>query len=435
MNHRTRHRSPFGLAIAAPAVVKAVCGAILAVLAVVVWQQFSELAKQQDLLAPWEKVQGYAVFYPRMIGNDQQEMETGGNASSVAEARDLYPVLDRAGALFVDAANYEPGTPPDPTSRWPVPPIRVNTHYLEQYPILDAARKPITVAADDPEWVVAVPEQFKPREAQIRQLLQETRTGGPGITGATQAEQRITGDQPRFTSQRVRIVWTASGQGVFSYDPQVNPGHGNLITDPIVEIMTPANSLAVDRLNAITGGLDTGLKVRVGDDPAGTLAALGPKLKQLKLDDNLQHLVTVHQAMAAQLDQVRGGITQIAVFAGAALFVLVALTAVIVLVGSDRLRRRLTVRRLHGIGFARSYRELLIALGTTWLGQTVLAGIGLAVLAMNTLSPADTTAGPLDRLPELAAISVLSLAIEAMFVVVTARFLERRNTVNRLKEL
>ncbi|MFD2470071.1 hypothetical protein [Amycolatopsis silviterrae] len=435
MNHRTRNRSPFGLAIAAPAVVKAVCGAILAVLAVVVWQQFSELAKQQELLAPWEKVQGYGVFYPRLTGNDQQEMETGGNASSVAEARDLYPVLDQAGALFVDAANYAPDTPPDPTGRWPVPPIRVNTHYLAQYPILDAARKPITVAANDPAWVVAVPEQFKPREAQIRELLQETRTGGPGITGAVQAEQRITGDRPRFSTQQVRIVWTASGQGVFSYDPQVNPGHGNLITDPIVEIMTPANSLTVDRLNAITGGLDTGLKVRVGDDPAATLAALGPKLKELKLDDNLRHLVTVHQAMATQIDEVRGGITQVTVFAGVALFVLVALTAAIVIVGSDRLRRRLTVRRLHGIGFTRSYRELLLALGGTWLGQTVLAGIALAVLAMNTLSPPGAEASPWDRIPELAAVSVLSLAIEVLFVVVTARIVERRNTVKRLKEL
>ncbi|WP_406636646.1 hypothetical protein [Amycolatopsis sp. WGS_07] len=435
MNHRTRHSSPFGLAIAAPAVVKAVCGAILAVLAVVVWQQFSELAKQQELLAPWEKVRGYAVFYPRLTGNDQQEMETGGNASSVAEARDLYPVLDQAGALFVDAANYEPDTPPDPTGRWPVPPIRVNTHYLEQYPILDASRKPITVAASDPAWVVAVPEQFKPREAQIRELLQETRTGGPGITGAVQAEQRITGHQPRFATQPVRIVWTASGQGVFSYNPQINPGHGNLITDPIIEIMTPANSLTVDRLNAITGGLDTGLKVRVGDDPAATLAALGPKLKELKLDDNLRHLVTVHQAMATQIDEVRGGIAQVTAFAGAALFVLVALTAAIVVVGSDRLRRRLTVRRLHGIGFTRSYRELLFALGGTWLGQTVLAGIALAVLAMNTLSPPGAEASPWDRIPELAAVSVLSLAIEVLFVVVTARLVERRNTVKRLKEL
>ncbi|WP_409463122.1 hypothetical protein [Amycolatopsis sp. GA6-003] len=68
--------------------------------------------------------------HPWLIGNDQQEMETSGNAESVAEARDLYPLLDQAGAIFVDAPNYEPGTPPDPPSLRPVPPVK--PHYLEQ---------------------------------------------------------------------------------------------------------------------------------------------------------------------------------------------------------------------------------------------------------------------------------------------------------------
>jgi hypothetical protein len=434
---RRRPRSSFGPAIAAPAVVKAVCGAILAVLAVLVWQQFTDLEKQRELMAPWEKVQGYAIFYPRAVGDDQQELETGGNASSVTEARDLYPVLDRAGALFADAGNYEPGVPPDPTGRWPAPPIRVNTNYIRQYPILDASHQPIHVDDGEQAWVVAVPEQFKPREAQIRELLQETRTGTGPITGAAQAEERITGNPPpdRFAHQAVRIIWTAAGQGVFSFDPQIDPGHGNLITDPVVEIMTPANSLTVDRLNAITGGLDTGLKVRVGDDPAAVLSGLAPKLKELKLDDNLQHLVTVHEAMAAKVSDVRSGLTQVMAIAGGALLVTVLSSAAIVIIGSDRLRRRLTVRRLHGIGFGRSYRELLLTLGGTWLGQTVLAGIALAVLAANTLPTSGAEAGPFDRLPELVAVAVASLVVEAVLVIVTARITERRNAVKRLKEL
>jgi hypothetical protein len=434
---RRRPRSSFGLAIAAPAVVKAVCGAVLAVLAVLVWQQFTDLDEQRELMGPWEKVQGYAIFYPRLVGDDQQELETGGNASSVAEARDLYPVLDKAGALFVDAANYEPGLPPDPTGRWPVPPIRVNTNYLAQYPILDEARKPIHIDDGEQAWVVAVPEQFKARVTQIRELLRETRTGTGEITGAVQAEERITGNRPpeRFAHQDVRIVWTASGQGVFSFDPEVGPGHGNLVTDPIVEIMTPANSLTVDRLNSITGGMNTGLKVRVGDDPAAVLSGLAPKLKELKLDDNLEHLVSVHEAMATQVNDVRSSLTQVTAVVGTALLVIVVLNATIVIIGSDRLRRRLTVRRLHGIGFTRSYRELLLALGGTWLGQTVLAGLALAVPAMNTLSISGDQMSPFHQVPQLVAVAVASLAVEALLVVVTARIVERRNAVKRLKEL
>lgn len=438
MNDRTRHsRSSSGLATAALAVVKAVCGAVVAVLAVLAWQQFADLEDQREQIAPWEKVQGYGIFYPRLIGNDQQEFETGGNASSVAEARDLYPVLDRAGAIFVDAANYEPGAPPDPTSRWPAPPIQVNTNYLKQYPILDESRKAVDVRDDERAWVVAVPERFKAHEAQIRKLLQETRTGGSGITGAVQAEERITGERPPewFTGQQVRIIWTASGQKVFSFDPRVNPGDGNLITDPVVQIMTPSNSLTVDRLNSITGGLNTGLKVRVGDDPAGVLNGLAPKLKELKLADNLQHLVSVYEALTTQANDVHSGITQVTVFGGAALFVMVTLTATITIIGSDRLRRRLAVRRFHGVGFVRTYRELLLTLGGTWLGQSVLAGLALVVLASDTYSMPGDQVSSFDQAPALAAVAAVTLVVEALVVVATVLTVERRNASRRLKEL
>lgn len=437
MTDPTRRSRSFGMAFAVPAVVKAVCGAVLAVLAVLVWQQLTDLRQQRESLAPWQKVDGYAIFYPRSVGNDQQELATGGHASSVAEARDLYPLLDKAGAIFVDAANYGPGAPPDPTGRWPAPPIRVNTNYLRQYPILDSSRAPIDVRDDEQAWVVAVPEQYKPREADIRALLRETRAGSAEITGVAAAEERIAGVRPpgRFADQDVRIVWTASGQRVFGFDPQVAPEHGNLITDPVVEIMTPANSLTVDRLNSITGGMDTGLKVRVGGDAAAVLAGLGPTLRELKLDDNLRHLVTVHEALTTQADGVRSTVTQVTAFAGAALLVLVGLNAMMVVIGSDRLRRRLTVRRLHGVGFTRSYRELLLALGGTWLGQTVLAGLALVLLALNTISPPAGQVRPFAHVPELAAVAAGSLAVETLLVVVTALVVERRNAGKRLKEL
>ncbi|MFI0805410.1 hypothetical protein [Amycolatopsis lurida] len=442
MNDRTRQttprsRSSSGMAITTLAAVKAVCGAVVAVLTVLVWQQFADLETQREQIAPWEKVQDYGIFYPRLIGDDRQEFETGGNASSVAEARDLYPVLDRAGAIFIDAANYEPSAPPDPTARWPVPPIQVNTNYLKQYPILDESRKVVDIDDGERAWVVAVPEQFKPREAQIRKLLQETRTGAPGITGAVQAEERITGERPPewFAGQQVRIVWTASGQKVFSFDPRVNPGDGNLITDPVIQIMTPSNSLTVDRLNSITGGLNTGLKVRVGEDPAVVLNGLAPKLKELKLADNLQHLVSVHEALTTQAADVRSGMTEATVFGGAALFVMVALIATIAIIGSDRLRRRLAVRRLHGVGFARTYRELLLVLGGSWLGQILLAGVALVVLATITDSIPGDQVSSFDQAPALAAVAAVTLVVEALLVVVTVLAVERRNTSRRLKEL
>ncbi|MGY6651492.1 hypothetical protein ACXIZN_04940 [Amycolatopsis sp. TRM77291] len=432
-----RNRSSLGSAIAVPAAVKVVCGVVLAVLVVVVWRQFTDLAQRQESMAPWENVQNYAIFHPRLIGDDQQELEIGGNASTIAEARGLYPVLEKAGALYIDSVNYQAGAPSDPSSPWPVPPIRVNNNYLKQYPILDESRKPIDVADDEQAWVVAVPEHFKTREAALTELFQEMRTGGPGITGVLEAERRIAGEKApeRFADQQVRIIWTAAGQDVFSFDPKVNPGHGNMITDPIIEVMTPANSLTVDRLNAITGDLDTGLKVRVDGDPATMLTTFTPLLRELKLDDNLPHLVSVHDAMGTQINELRSAMTQAIAFAGGALLVMVVLNATTVVIGSDRLRRRLTVRRLHGIGFIRSYRELLLILGGTWLVQSLAAAVVVVWLGTQTTSMPGVEVHPYAQLPKLLVVVLASLAVEALLVVAAARLVERRNAVKRLKEL
>ncbi|WP_216215680.1 hypothetical protein [Amycolatopsis aidingensis] len=199
--------------------------------------------------------------------------------------------------------------------------------------------------------------------------------------------------------------------------------------------MTPANSLPVDRLNSVTGGLDTAMKVRVDGDPAAVLAEVTPLLRELELEDNLQHLVSVHDAMGTQVSELRSAMTQAIAFAGGALLVMVVLNAMIVVIGFDRLRRRLTVRRLHGIGLIRSCRELLFVLGGTWLAQSLVAAAVVVWLGTQTMSTPDVEVDPYAQLPKLLAVVLVSLVVEALLVVVTARIVERRNAVKRLKEL
>jgi hypothetical protein len=423
--------------MATPAVVKIVCGVVLAVLVLVVWQQLDDLGRRQQVATQWGDVGNYAVFYPRLVGNDSQELASGGNASAIAQARDLYPVLDKAGALYVDAINYEPHVPdlpPDPSSPWPRPPIRVNTNYLRQYPILDESGHPITVADSEQDWVVAVPAQFKSRAPELQKFFESTRVGGPHMQGAVQGQQKVLHEPvpAAFTHQQVRIVWTAPGQRLFSFDTKVDPNDGYTIADPVVEIMTPANSLTIDRLNVITGEMNPPLKVRFDADPATTLRDLGPLLTRLHLDDNLKYLVTPQEALLTEISGVRDAITWEAVIGAAALLVLLALSVTMVVIGSDRLRRRLIVRRLHGFGFGRTYRELLVRLGVTWLAQSLLA-VGV-VLAMRRLDALPTEAGTTQIVRVLTVLAV-SVVAEALVVVVTAVIVERRNTVKRLKEL
>jgi hypothetical protein len=419
-----------------PAVVKTVCGVVVAVLVVMIWQQFDDLKRRQAASAGWEKLENYAVFHPRLIGNDRDEIESGGHGSKIVEARDLYPVLDKAGAIYIDAANYVPGVPQDPPRPMPKPPIRVNTNYLKQYPLMSDTGVPVTVAEDERAWVVAVPEQFKSREADLKRFLRATRIGGAGFDGAVQGQERMLREPvpEQFAHQEVRIIWTASGQKVFSFNTTVNQDDGNMIVDPVVEIMTPANSMTVDRLNSITGGKNPALKIRVDNDTSATLRELGPLLKKLKLDDNLQYLVTPQEIMLAEFSEIRSGITWVAVVAAGALLVMLVLSVSMVVIGFDRQRRKITVRRLHGIGFARTYRELLTTLGSVWLVQAFLAVGVVALLGVRSSVPGvevDTATQVLKVL----AVLVVSLLVEALLVIVTAGVIEGRSAVKRLKEL
>lgn len=423
------------LATAVTGLVKGLCGTVLALLVLQAWSDVTELHQRQNLSGAWKGTDDFAVFFPYNVGNDLDEARSGGNESTLAVARDLYPVLDSHGALFIDAGNYKPGAPPN---HWlPAWPIRVNTNYLSQYPILDETGKAVRISPDEQDWVVAVPEQYKSQQARIRTIFQETRVGGPDFDGAVQAQERmLPGSVPqRFRSQPVRIIWTKSHQDVFSFNSEVNPAGGNTIRDPIVEIMTPANSLDLDRFNAVTGNINTALKVRLDGTSAATLRDLEPNLTKLHLDDNLRHLVTGNENRLNELSLIRTAVGRTSAIAAGALGVMLLLSASIVTIFSDRRRQTITVRRLQGVGFLRTYRELFVLLGAVWLGQAVVAGAAAVILNLPATDGPRTTVSPVAGFPKLLTVLLLSLVIETLFAIVVATVNERRNTAKRLKEL
>lgn len=435
---RTKSRLPFGQAITVLAVtVKGICGVLLALISLQAWNQIVEMEERQEVADDWADSRQFAVFFPHKVGNDLAELQTGGHATKIVEANELYLTLNEKGALFIDAGNYTPGLPEDPDPVVPAMPIQVNTNYLDHYPILDDSGVPIAVDHDERAWVIAVPEKFKEQEAEIEAFFRATRIGDQGFDGAVQAQEDMLGEPvpDHFRDQKLRIIWTTSGQEVFTFNSTINPESGNMIVDPIVEIMTPSNSLTIDRLNSITGDINTALKVRVDGDPASALHDLTPTLQELHLDDNLPHLVTPNEAMLQELNEIRRGIAWTTVTASGALVIMLVFSAALVTIISDRLRRTLIVRRLHGFGFLRAYRELFVFLGVLWLAQALVACI---LVALQGTAPGPSSSAATDHfadIPPLLVILIVTSIVELLFAAMVASAVEHRNAVKRLKEL
>jgi hypothetical protein len=221
-------------------------------------------------------------------------------------------------------------------------------------------------------------------------------------------------------------------QAVFSFNPLVYPDHGNNIVDPFIQVMTSANSLGIDRANMLSGGGGTAMKIRLlSGDTVRTMQDLLPTLKRLKLDDNLPYLVTMDEYVSQQIAALDDGIRSV-VFAGIALFVgLLVLAVQSISILFERYSRRITVRRLFGAGFIRTYREPLLIFGAVWSVQLVGALVANR-LGLNPFSTPTFSSVADDGIVMVIAASV-ALA-EWLFSAGVLTFIERRSVVRVLKE-
>jgi len=392
-------------------------------------------------VAGWEDTRDYGVLYPLLPGDDADDMTDWLAVMRIytALASDLYPILDEAGAIYIDAASYQSGVPPQPTDNQPVPSIYVNLNYLAKYPVLGEDGQPIAIDPTETAWVVAIPAKYKDDQDRIEDWIGKLRRGGGGIEGAAQYWEKTTG-QPvpeHLRDQQVRIVWMAPDQELFSFDSRVDKYGGNMILDPIVEIMTPANSYPMDRFSSATGP-DGALKVFTGGDPEATYTALLPTLRNLGLDDNLTQIVFANEAPLMRLDSAQAQ-TRISQAAAVTLaLVTIALGAASAATIVARLRRVLIVRRLHGFSAARRNRELIAAAAISTLSMLLLLALALATdragyapASWDGIAGGDATAIAL----RLAAVILALAAVELMLALAIATAVQRRTGALLIKQL
>ena len=408
--------------------VKIACSVALIAVGAGLWLQYANAAAERQQFGNWDRARGFGIFSPQVVGNDLVETETGGNATTAAEVYDLYPALNDRGALYVDARNYEPVALAEALPPGAYRSIDVNVNYLKQFPLRDDLGRTIGIGENTTDWVVLASSHYKSQQAEILAYFQVVRSG------AVHAEDSAFG-RPAPASvahQGVSIIWMQDNQAVFSFNPLVNPDHGNNIVDPFIEVITAANSLGIDRANMLSGGGGTAMKIRLlGGDPVRTMQDLLPTLRRLKLDDNLPYLVTMDEYVSQQIAALDNGIRIVAI-AGIALLVgLLVLAVQSISILFERYSRRITVRRLFGAGFMRTYREPLLIFTAVWSFQLVGA------LAANRLglSPFSTpTSSRVAGDGIVVAIAASVALVEVLFSAGVLTFIESHSVVRVLKQ-
>jgi len=284
----------------------------------------------------------------------------------------LCPVLNRMGAVLINARIYEEEALLLIKNYHGIRSIKVNNNYLRVFPVYDVQNNPVEVSEDTSDWILLVPEKYRNREKEIISFFQKDRAGLMDV------EKRFY-KQPvpdNGKNQQIEIIWLANNQKIFSFNPKVFPAENNVIIDPIIQVVTEKNSLLADWGSILGNGATDPLKIRlINRDTALTYKTLEPELKRLKLDDNLKHLITVDQFVLQQIYNLQEGMNRLLLISLALLAGLMLLVVQNLTIFFNKYQRKFVVRRLFGTGFFRTYKEYIFLFSVIWTFQILICFI------------------------------------------------------------
>ncbi|EJL29127.1 bacteriocin-associated integral membrane protein possibly involved in immunity [Brevibacillus sp. BC25] len=434
-----KNRKQTNVIFALNTLLKIGCSIFLILVILSIWGQYHELSIKQENLKSWERSKDYGVFYPVKVGNDSEDVEKGSPKTTVTEVTGLYPLLNRMGALYINAIAYEQQSLILNRESSGIRSISVNLNYLQEFPVYDIQNNPVGISEETSDFILLVPEKYRDKEKDILDYFKKIRMGRMEADG--NLFKVVIPDSVR--NQQLTIIWTANDQKIFSFNPDVFRLENNMIVDPIIQVITEKNSLVADKANMMTGGGGRDpLKVKlINRDSQQTVKALETEMKRLKLDDNLTTLISVDQYVIEQIYDLQKQRDQLLFLSIGLVAGLIVLVVQNLSVFFNKFQRRFIVRRLFGTDFIKTYKEYLWFLLATWviqIGICFLINNGLATSVLEKAASVFAVATSIYQTIGSSEINVFAvgvgvIVIELMASVVALFVIERKNKVKVLK--
>lgn len=349
---------------------KVTCSILFILLRTPILEQYITVKEKQENLKSWEKNKDYGVFNPLFTGNDEGQQGMHKTDSSING--DLYPILNKMGAVLIDSKDYEELELIRNKDYKGIRSVTVNNNYLHEFPLYDIHNQRVQVTEDMENWILLVPEKYQNREKEILRYFGEWRK--PAIE---YEEKRMHREVPNhLRNRKIDIIWIKNDQEIFSFNPDVYKSNHNKIKDEIIEVMTEKNSFVGERDLILGGGANDPLKIKLIDRDAGlTYKALEPELKRLGLDDNLKYLVTVDQNILKDIYDLQKTMKMLFVVTSGLIVGILFLVTQNIIVYFNKNQQKIVVHRLFGVSFFRTYRGYMWLFVLMWVVQLLICFI------------------------------------------------------------
>lgn len=334
--------------------VKVAFAVLLAVAFSVLSPSLDEVLRQWRLETVWrQRGEGLYVIADTRFTNRQAESLSSGDGEYRQRFGDLYPMLDdEYGALFVKAVDLEGvvSTGSDALPQMTV--MDVNPNYLEREGVLSVTGGRMDVPEETADRVVALPSTMGEGERnEVARYLE-------GYFESLYESQGLRWDGA------LELVTYEGGRDFFSYNRSVQAGNGNMVTDPIFNILTKKNITPMERSDLSVTGVNAPVLLPVDREQADRLERWFDENGFEEDDVRIDTLAKVYG-------------DQLVVMGGAMASVFGFLVAVLVLDGfADVLTARLLV-----LGRGRRYGVECL-LGWGWFGRHGVEAMGLGAVVL-----------------------------------------------------
>lgn len=320
--------------------------------------------------------------------------------------KQLYLYFNNKGAILADFDNYSPSERENRLKALSIgfksDSVEVNPNYLKINPVYDVNGEKINIDESCSDYVLLVPEKYKPFETEIREYYQFIKNG-----------RRLNKDSI-VVNQSIKIIWTKNGQKLFSYRIDINPAEGNKVKDPVIRVITEANGdiTDYDRIIAYSGNP---FKIKV-DDASNPSASIRPQLEQCGLSGYIPSVSSVFDNVEAE---VRDTVETLMVYL---LFIFLLGGLIIIIIFQniynyfEQHSMRMAVQKFHGYKRKDRYNTYFKMVIVSWL---IIATLLVMAYRKNML--------------QVLVLSIVCMVFEIALSLSAFAFVERRKTVEVIK--
>lgn len=335
LNGKSNSKSVFCLNMA----VKALSVLLILALGQSVYTNFKDYRKEMDLYKAWGDASYYGIFDSFSAGSTitmEDMIQAEGKIG-----KDVYPVLNRQGSLFINARDFQPEYLNQPSQKYPS--VKVNPNYLKKYPLLDSAGEPVTISESEVNWILLAPEHYKKQEEKLTDYFKTIRSGMNDVD-----RQEYGASAKESKGRYVKIIWIKDGQKIYSFNSKVSPETAGTLQNVLVQVMTEQNSCISDRECVNGNGDSDALKVKLSGTQQETYDALLPTLKQAGVAENLTRLVVLDQYTMEKATQAKNQMNLYLLMTLVLVAVLLLIIIQNMIILFDRNKKDIVVKKLFG---------------------------------------------------------------------------------------